>query len=74
MTTRIDYEVVTAAGTTVFTSSDEDLARAFLRDRMRDVPGLIVEEVVRSEIRRRVYRPRPTPEGSNVLPMRRAAR
>lgn len=57
MTSRIEYEAVTPAGRTVFTSPDQDIARRWVFDRKSDFPGLIVEEVTTTITRRRVYRP-----------------
>lgn len=53
--TRIDFEVVTPAGVTVFTSPDLDLAKAHARR----LPGLRVEMVETTVTRRRAYAPRP---------------
>ena len=53
----IDYSVVNARGTVLFTSPDEDLAKAWLRDRAAQWPGAQVDEICRWETRRRVYRP-----------------
>ena len=57
MNVQTDYEVVSATGTTLFTSPDKDLAKDWLRDRVAKVPGLNmrVDEVIRTEARRRVY-------------------
>lgn len=53
----IDYEVVNARGTLLYTSSDGELAKTWLRDRAAQWPGAQVEEVVSWQSRRRVYRP-----------------
>ncbi len=55
---RTEYEAVTAAGRTVFTSPDEDIARAWVAARKREFPGLVVERVTTTVTRERAYTPR----------------
>jgi hypothetical protein len=51
----IEYEVRSVVGALLFTSPERRLALRFAR-RNRDLfPGLAVEEVTRSESRRRLY-------------------
>ena len=56
--TRVDWEVVTAVGRTVYTSDSEDMAKQWLKARRGELPGAVVERVERSEVRTRVYTPR----------------
>lgn len=56
--TRIDYEIVTAAGVTVRTFESEEVARDWLKERRVELPGAFVEGVERSERRWTVYTPR----------------
>jgi hypothetical protein len=58
--TRIEYEAVTAAGRTVFTSPDEALARSWVAARKHEFPGLVVERVTSTVTRERAYTPRLT--------------
>lgn len=58
MSTRIEYEAVTYAGRTVFTSPDERLARAWVAARKHEFPGLVVERVTTTITRERAYTPR----------------
>ena len=58
--TRVDFEAVTATGATVFTSSEEDIARSYVAARKHEFPGLIVERVTRTEVRERAYTSRLT--------------
>lgn len=53
-----EFEAVTAAGRTVFTSPDEDIAKAWVAARKREFPGLIVERVTTTVTRSRAYTPR----------------
>jgi hypothetical protein len=59
MCTRTDYEAVNARGLTLATFGDADLARAWVRDNASTHPGLRVEEVIVTTVRRRLYQPRP---------------
>lgn len=58
--TKIDYEAITAAGRTVFTSSDEDIARSWVAARKHEFPGLVLERVSTTVVRERAYTPRLT--------------
>lgn len=58
MTTTREFEAVTAAGRTVFTSPDEALARAWVAARKHEFPGLVVERVTVTITRERAYTPR----------------
>jgi hypothetical protein len=56
---REDYEVLNAQRTVFFTSPDRDLAVAFVKSKSKQFPGLFVEAVTVTEVRRPAYRPRP---------------
>jgi hypothetical protein len=58
VTEHTDYEVVSPAGRVVYTSPDLVLARKWVSERRDTLPGLIVEEVVTTVVRRTAYRPR----------------
>jgi len=56
--TRIDFHAVNARGVVLFTSSDIEIARSWVRVRAPEHDDLHVEEVVTTIHRRRVYTPR----------------
>jgi hypothetical protein len=56
--TRQDFEAVNGVGKVVRTFGDLALAKAWVKEHQETFPGLHVEEVTRSETRRRVYVPR----------------
>lgn len=56
--TRVDFHAVNARGVVLFTSSDIDIARSWVRVRAAEHDDLHVEEVVTMVQRRTVYRPR----------------
>lgn len=58
MTLHTDYEAVTPVGATVATFSTLDLAKAFVRDNIDRLPGLRVEVVETTVVRRRAFTPR----------------
>jgi len=57
--TRTDYQAVTQAGVTIRTFGDRDIAVKWAKDHGVQHPGLTIDEVTVTELRRRVYRPRP---------------
>lgn len=59
MSTTVDYEAVNARGVTLATFGDADLARAWVRENCATHPGVRVEEVIVTTVRRRLYQPRP---------------
>jgi hypothetical protein len=50
-----EYEVLSSTGQPLFTTPEIDLARKWARERAAVFPGLRVEAVERTEIRRRVW-------------------
>lgn len=52
-----EYEVRNSVGTLLYTSSDLDLAKAWLRERAAQWPGAQVNEVVTWKAERRVFKP-----------------
>lgn len=55
MSTRVDYEVLTAAGALIATSDDRRKATKITSDKRDQFPGVHVVEVIRSEQRRPVW-------------------
>jgi hypothetical protein len=53
----VEYEVRNRVGTLLFTSSDIDLAKGWLRERAAMWPGAQVNEVTNWKTERRVFKP-----------------
>lgn len=54
----VDWEIVTAAGVTVRTFDEEEMATEWLRERRESLPGAYVERVETVITRSRAYKPR----------------
>lgn len=54
--TTISFEVVSPVGAVLMVTPDVEIARAYVRERMRKVPGLVlkIEEVSTTVLRRKV--------------------
>lgn len=51
----IEFEVRSAAGVLIFTSPDRPLALRYARKARKVFPGLVVDRVIRTEARDRLY-------------------
>lgn len=55
MKVSIDHEVLSSTGQPLFTSPEIDLVRKWAREHARIFPGLRIEAVERTEVRRRLW-------------------
>lgn len=55
---RDDFEVRNGFGAIFLTTPDRDIAVAYVKAKSSTFPGLVIDQVTVTEVRRRAYRPR----------------